>query len=175
MSTNYWSKSVEVSNYRGLRHLEIPRFRRVNVIGGLNGSGKTTLLESLFTIADWKSPVAVMKHSLWRQLLGSIDFVSKFTFTDGDRTKPIQIVVETRDGQWKLEERYELQPPPPVQQVSTATSEAQTKQSIGNVFGLTVEMSKDNSLEDVSHLQASLFSGAFAILASSKPVAVNIT
>jgi hypothetical protein len=76
MSTNYWFKSVEVSNYRGLRHLEIPRFRRVNVIGGLNGSGKTTLLESLFTIADWKSPVAVMKHSLWRQLLGSIDFVS---------------------------------------------------------------------------------------------------
>jgi hypothetical protein len=151
MSTNYWFKSLEVSNYRGLRHLEIPRFRRVNVIGGLNGSGKTTLLESLFTIADWKHPLSVVKHSMWRQLPASIEVVSKFTFTDGDRKKPIKIFAKTRDGGWKLEERYELQPPPPVQQVSTAASEGQTKQSTGNVFGITMEISKDNAVEDVSH------------------------
>jgi AAA domain len=151
MSTNYWFKSLEVSNYRGLRHLEVPHFRRVNLIGGLNGSGKTTLLESLFTIADWKHPLSVVKHSLWRQLPGSVEVVSKFTFTDGDRTKPIKIFVKTRDGGWKLEERYELQPPPPVQQVSTTAAEGQTKQSTGNVFGITMEVSKDNTLEDLTH------------------------
>lgn len=40
-------KSIEVRNYRNLRHISIERLGRVNLIIGKNNTGKTSLLESL--------------------------------------------------------------------------------------------------------------------------------
>ena len=46
--------SLEISNYRGLRHLVIPKLGRVNLIVGKNNVGKTSLLEALwlYLLAD---------------------------------------------------------------------------------------------------------------------------
>lgn len=40
-------KSIEIKNYRNLRHVSIERLGRVNLIIGKNNAGKTSLLESL--------------------------------------------------------------------------------------------------------------------------------
>jgi len=41
-------KSIKITNYRGIKELELKNFSRVNLITGKNGTGKTSILESLF-------------------------------------------------------------------------------------------------------------------------------
>lgn len=42
--------SLTLSNYRGFQSLEIRRFARVNLIGGVNNAGKTGLLEAIYLL-----------------------------------------------------------------------------------------------------------------------------
>lgn len=42
--------SLTLSNYRGFQSLEIQRFARVNLIGGVNNAGKTGLLEAIYLL-----------------------------------------------------------------------------------------------------------------------------
>ena len=42
--------SLGLSNYRGFQSLEIRRFARVNLIGGVNNAGKTGLLEAIYLL-----------------------------------------------------------------------------------------------------------------------------
>ena len=49
-------KNIEIKNFRGIDHLKIDDFSRVNVIVGQNGSGKSTLLEALLLLAGMSNP-----------------------------------------------------------------------------------------------------------------------
>ena len=40
-------KNIEIRNFRGIDHLEIDDFSRVNVFLGQNNSGKSTVLEAI--------------------------------------------------------------------------------------------------------------------------------
>ena len=40
-------KNIEIKNFRGIDHLEIDDFSRVNVFVGQNNSGKSTVLEAI--------------------------------------------------------------------------------------------------------------------------------
>ena len=42
--------SLTLSNFRGFQSLEIQRFARVNLIGGVNNAGKTGLLEAIYLL-----------------------------------------------------------------------------------------------------------------------------
>ncbi|HJH56179.1 MAG TPA: hypothetical protein K8V77_08885, partial [Brachyspira hyodysenteriae] len=41
-------KSIEITNYKRIKHLEVDGFKNINVIVGKSGACKTTLLESIY-------------------------------------------------------------------------------------------------------------------------------
>ena len=49
-------KNIEIKNFRGIDHLKVDDFSRVNVFLGLNGSGKTSILETLLMLAGMSNP-----------------------------------------------------------------------------------------------------------------------
>lgn len=48
-------KNIEIKNFRGIDHLAIDDFSRVNVFLGQNGSGKTSILEAILMLAGMYS------------------------------------------------------------------------------------------------------------------------
>ena len=44
-------KNIEIKNFRGIDHLTIDDFSRVNVFLGQNSSGKTSVLEAILMLA----------------------------------------------------------------------------------------------------------------------------
>ena len=44
--------SISLKRFRGFDHLVIPKFARVNLIGGINNSGKTGLLEAIYFLLE---------------------------------------------------------------------------------------------------------------------------
>lgn len=53
-------EAVEVERFRGLRHLKVEGFGRVNLIIGRNDSGKTALMEALGVAVDTESAAEVL-------------------------------------------------------------------------------------------------------------------
>lgn len=49
-------KSIDISNFRGIRHSRITDFRRINLFFGKNNSGKSTLLEAIFLLSGQSNP-----------------------------------------------------------------------------------------------------------------------
>lgn len=49
-------KNIEINNFRGISHLKIDDFARVNVFLGQNNSGKSTVLECLLLMTGMSSP-----------------------------------------------------------------------------------------------------------------------
>lgn len=49
-------KNIEIKNFRGIEHLKIEDFSRVNVFLGQNNSGKSTVLECLLMMTGMSSP-----------------------------------------------------------------------------------------------------------------------
>ncbi len=49
-------KNIEIKNFRGIDHLKIDDFSRVNVFLGQNSSGKSTVLESLMLLMGMSNP-----------------------------------------------------------------------------------------------------------------------
>lgn len=44
--------SLQLTNFRGFANLEIPKFSRVNLIGGVNNAGKTGILEAIYLLLE---------------------------------------------------------------------------------------------------------------------------
>lgn len=49
-------KNLEIKNFRGIDHLKIDDFSRVNVFLGQNGSGKSSVLEAILLLAGMSNP-----------------------------------------------------------------------------------------------------------------------
>ncbi|MBP5326911.1 MAG: AAA family ATPase, partial [Bacteroidales bacterium] len=49
-------KSINIKNFRGIDHLIIEDFSRVNVFLGQNNSGKTTMLEAIAMLMSMSNP-----------------------------------------------------------------------------------------------------------------------
>jgi len=49
-------KNIEIKNFRGIDHLKIDDFSRVNVFLGQNGSGKSSVLEAILLLAGMSNP-----------------------------------------------------------------------------------------------------------------------
>jgi AAA15 family ATPase/GTPase len=52
-------QSITIDNFRGIKHLEINDFRKVNLLVGKNNCGKTTVLESLMVASYPTNPTLV--------------------------------------------------------------------------------------------------------------------
>src|SRR5471030_50459 len=75
MSTNYFFKSLNFENYRGIKKLSIENLRRVNLIGGNNGVGKTSILDGIFLMLARGNPLVISRPFMVRQ--------SKLPFPNG--------------------------------------------------------------------------------------------
>ena len=49
-------KNLEIKNFRGIDHLKIDDFSRVNVLLGQNNSGKSTVLEAIAMLMGMSNP-----------------------------------------------------------------------------------------------------------------------
>lgn len=49
-------KNIDIKNFRGIEHLEIEDFSRINVLLGHNNSGKSTVLEALMLQTGMSNP-----------------------------------------------------------------------------------------------------------------------
>ena len=49
-------KNLEIKNFRGIEHLTIDDFARVNVFLGQNSSGKSSVLESIIMLMGMSNP-----------------------------------------------------------------------------------------------------------------------
>jgi len=49
-------KNIEIKNFRGIDHLKVDDFSRVNVFLGQNNSGKSTVLEAIHMLAGMSNP-----------------------------------------------------------------------------------------------------------------------
>ena len=49
-------KNIDIKNFRGIKHLLIDDFSRVNVFLGQNNSGKSSVLEAIFLLAGMSNP-----------------------------------------------------------------------------------------------------------------------
>ena len=79
-------KNIEINNFRGIDHLKIDDFSRVNVFLGQNSSGKTSVLECILpTIENAPRHSTHKKH--WKALFALSVDVNKQVF------KPLQPII----------------------------------------------------------------------------------
>ena len=82
-------KNIEINNFRGINHLRIEDFSRVNVLLGQNNSGKSSILECLIMLMGMSNPdLPQMINSLRARSFSSFSDLS-YIFRNGDlKTKP---------------------------------------------------------------------------------------
>lgn len=82
-------KNIEISNFRGINHLRIEDFSRINVFLGQNSSGKSSVLESLLLLMGMSNPdLPQMINSIRARSFSSFADLS-YIFRNGDlKTKP---------------------------------------------------------------------------------------
>lgn len=150
MSSNYFLKSISFKNYRGLHGLNIPTFRRINLIGGFNGTGKSSLLEAIFFLADRRGPVSLTRPFMWRGLgmngKGSLDQY----FSGLDHTKNIEISAGTLDGLLNISMFFGVAPQGVTVQVPGVVNSAnfERQQSMNSDIGLNIEMTLNGKPDD---------------------------
>lgn len=100
-------ESIEIKNFRGIKHCKIDGATRINVLVGPNGSGKTSFLEGLF-FAVGGSPELLVRTKNWRGSTnegvlstgtssGVVQALWAFTFRD-PKDGPATFDVKTASG-----------------------------------------------------------------------------
>lgn len=103
MSTNFFFKRFEATNFRVFRKFEVASFKRINILSGVNGSGKTALIESLFLSADLSNPACLLRPFMWRGIpLTGDDF--QLLFPDSNEEARLQ--VHTTAGHLDIQLKY---------------------------------------------------------------------
>jgi hypothetical protein len=101
-------KSLTIQRFRGISHLNLDDFGRVNIFIGVNGVGKTTVLESLFILGQPNSPGTIVTLGQWRDMPplnaecddairsifhnGNLELCPEFIFWVGNERQVIELV-----------------------------------------------------------------------------------
>lgn len=83
--------SLEIKNYRNLRHLVIPKLGRVNLVIGKNNTGKSSLLEAVAIYIIFGSNNFFIRLINFQMIRGEIDFSSDLKIINEASNNP-QIV-----------------------------------------------------------------------------------
>lgn len=65
---------VEISNFRGFKHVEVEGLKRINLLVGQNSSGKSSFLESIFLSSTTMAPHTVFQMRAIRKMGGGVVF-----------------------------------------------------------------------------------------------------
>ena len=92
-------KNIEIKNFRGIDHLKIDDFSRVNVFLGQNGSGKTSILEAILMLAGMSNPMLPQSINILRSRGSSGQFLDvRYFFHNLILTTPPEVSSEQTDG-----------------------------------------------------------------------------
>lgn len=78
--------SLEIRNYRNLRHLTIEKLGRVNLLVGKNNTGKTSVLEALAIYASSRDEMSTIKSLLQRRGEFYVDSSRNTSYTENNLT-----------------------------------------------------------------------------------------
>lgn len=92
-------KNIEIKNFRGIDHLKIDDFSRVNVFLGQNGSGKSSILEAILMLSGMSNPGLPQNINLLRSrgIVGQYLDVRYF-FHNLILSNPPELLSEQNDG-----------------------------------------------------------------------------
>lgn len=90
---NSMYKSLEIENFRSIKHLNIEDLGRINVFLGRNNSSKTTILESLFLLIGTTNPELIIRIHNFRDLILNEANDLSFIFHNLDFNNTIKIKV----------------------------------------------------------------------------------
>lgn len=88
--------SLEIKNFRGIKHLEIDDLKRVNIFLGKNNVGKTTILEAIFLSLAPGNPQMTIGINNMRSLFHTTSEDFKFIFYQMNFENQIEIISKYR-------------------------------------------------------------------------------
>ena len=92
-------KNIEIKNFRGIDHLKIDDFSRVNVFLGQNNSGKTTVLEALAMLMAMSNPDIPQAINAVRARKPFSKFIDiQYFFKNLDVSASPEVMAEQTDG-----------------------------------------------------------------------------
>lgn len=92
-------KNIEINNFRGIDHLKIDDFSRVNIILGQNSSGKSSVLEAIAMLMSMSNPEVPQKINAARARASFSNFIDiKYFFRNMDVSNPPEVYSEQTDG-----------------------------------------------------------------------------
>lgn len=92
-------KNIEIKNFRGIDHLKIDDFSRVNVLVGQNNSGKSTVLEAIAMLMSMSNPDAPQMINAVRARKSFSNFIDiKYFFRNMDVSTPPEVTSKQTDG-----------------------------------------------------------------------------
>lgn len=95
-------KNINIKNFRGIDHLNIEDFSRVNVFLGQNNSGKTTMLEAIAMLMSMSNPDVPQAINAVRARKPFSNFIDvQYFFNNLDVTTPPEVKAELSDGSFR--------------------------------------------------------------------------
>jgi AAA15 family ATPase/GTPase len=73
-------RSLEIRNYRHLRHLTVEKLGRVNLLVGKNNTGKTSVLEAVAIHAEQRNELPTIRKLLRKRDVFYPDFENKIRY-----------------------------------------------------------------------------------------------
>ena len=92
---------VRISNFKGIKNIELNELSKFNIIGGKNNAGKSTVLEAIFMFYDRLGPEFLLKQYGWRgitELQITPEDMFFPIFNQYDFKKNITIEISTRSS-----------------------------------------------------------------------------
>lgn len=146
-------KSLEIENFRGLRHLELPRLAPITILTGRNNVGKTAALEALFVHASGSRAalqlltslrphrtggpflnIELSKHSSpWETAFHNKDMNNSIHLKAGLENEKISVVLSS------LRQDFAIQISPPLQAESTGgASTSETVPGVSHALHIVI-------------------------------------
>ena len=95
-------KNINIKYFRGIDHLTIEDFSRVNVFLGQNNSGKTTMLEAIAMLMSMSNPDVPQAINAVRARKPFSNFIDvQYFFNNLDVTTPPEVKAELSDGSFR--------------------------------------------------------------------------
>ncbi len=91
-------RNIDIKNFRGIEHLKIDDFSRVNVLLGQNNSGKTSVLEALMLLMGMSNPDMPQQLNYFRANIFNPFRNTSYLFHNIDTDKTPTIISEQFDA-----------------------------------------------------------------------------
>ena len=116
---------IDFNNFRGFKHLELPKLSQITLLTGKNGAGKSSVLEGIFLLMGYSSPETFDKIRSLRGLPNASEITKLWepVFYNFDTSKLIEITAKQNGKELKLNYRRD-----------DSFSTLDTNQSIKNTF-----------------------------------------